>query len=311
MKFKIEIGCVGSAILLLLASAWIPFIGPFFSLLTPLPFLYYSAKLGLHQGLKIVAITLLVVGLITRIAGFPQIVFFCLEFSLLGVIISEIYRRKFTFGFTIFLGTVLMLLLGAIILFLIGLSRKMGPLEVILDYFQNNLMEIIQSYEKMGLDQEKVLQFRQFSKALTDMIKKIYPSLMIIGTGCVVWVNVIISKPLFSIGNLQYPDFDPMDRWRAPELMVWGVIAAGFALFLPLTSIKFLAINALIVMVIIYVFQGLSVVLFFFNKFNIPNWIRFGLYFLFIFQQVFLIGLAIAGFFDQWIDFRKIQKIAQ
>ena len=126
-----------------------------------------------------------------------------------------------------------MLLLGAAILFFIGLSMRMGPLELILSYFQNNLTETIKAYEKMGMDQEKVLQLQEFSKALTNIIIKIYPSIVIIGTGCVVWVNVIVSRPLFRMGSLKYPDFGPMDQWQAPEFMVWGVIAAGFSLFLP------------------------------------------------------------------------------
>ena len=310
MKLTNEMGCVGAAILLLLASAWIPFIGPFFSLLTPLPFLYYSTKSGLNQGLKIVAITLLAMGLITKILGYPQTVFFGLELGLLGLIISEMYRRKFTLGFTILGGTSLMLLLGAAILFFIGLSMRMGPLELILSYFQNNLTETIKAYEKMGMDQEKVLQLQEFSKALTNIIIKIYPSIVIIGTGCVVWVNVIVSRPLFRMGSLKYPDFGPMDQWQAPEFMVWGVIAAGFSLFLPSSGIKLLGINSLIVMSIIYAFHGLSIVIFFLNKYTVPRWIRFGIYFLIFFQQIFLLVLAIAGFFDQWIDFRKIHKTA-
>ena len=121
-------------------------------------------------------------------------------------------------------------------------------------------------------------------------------------------MNVVISKPLFRIGNLEYPAFGPLDQWQAPELMVWGVIAAGFASFLLKGIVQILAINALIVMVVIYVFHGISIVLFFLKKYNAPSWIRFGIYFLLIFQQIFLLGLAIAGLFDQWIDFRKIRK---
>jgi uncharacterized protein YybS (DUF2232 family) len=90
--------------------------------------------------------------------------------------------------------------------------------------------------------------------------------------------------------------------------MVWGVIAAGFALFFPIASIRLLAINSLIVMSVIYVFHGLSIVLFFFNKYRVPKWARFGSYILIVFQQIFLVGLAFAGLFDQWIDFRKIHK---
>jgi uncharacterized protein YybS (DUF2232 family) len=306
MKVQDVLGCAASAIVLLLASALIPLVGPVFSLLTPLPFLYYSTKLGLYQGAKVVFITILVIGLVAKLAGYPQIIFLCVEFSLLGLIISETFRREFTIGFSIFWGTVLMLIIGTVILGLIGLNRNMGPLALILDYFQNNVKATVQSYESMGWDQEKILQFQEYLKILVQVISKVYPALMIVGTGFVVWINIIISRPLFRLVNLNCPHFDPMDRWHAPELMVWGVIAAGFSLFLSLPVVKLIAINGLIVMLAIYVFHGLSILLFFLNKYRVPSWLRIGIYFLIFFQQIFLIVLAMAGLFDQWIDIRKI-----
>lgn len=307
MKLTDVIGCVGSAILLLLASAWIPFVGPFFSLLTPLPFLYWSTKLGRLQGVKIAAITLLLVGVITRVVGFPELFFFGLEFTLLGLAISELYKRNFTFGLTVFWGTIIMLFVGSFFLFLTALSKNMGPLEMVLEYFQNNLKETIRAYESLGLDQETILQLQEYSKVLTRIITAVYPALLIVGTGFVVWLNVIISKPLFRMGSLEYPDFGQVDRWQSPEHLVWVVIVSGFALFLTEGSIKLLAINALMVIAAIYVFHGLSIILFFFNKYHVSRWIRFGGYLLIVFQQVFLVGLAVAGLFDQWVDFRKIK----
>jgi uncharacterized protein YybS (DUF2232 family) len=308
MKMTDLLGCVSASLLLLMTSVWIPFIGPFFSLLTPLPFLYYTSKLGPREGVKIVGITLALVGVISYGTGTFQLAFFCLEFSLLGFFISEIYRRGFTFGLTILWGTGAMLLVGAAFLLLIGLSQNMGPLELLRHHFQGNLEETIRMYEDTGLDQEKITQVRAWAKAVMDMIMRIYPALLIIGTGFMVWVNVVISRPLFRIGGLKYPDFGPMDRWQAPDHMVWALILAGFASFLPSTGIRWLAINTLLVLVVIYFFHGLSILLFFLNKYHIALWIRIGIYVLILFQWVFMVILALAGLFDQWIDFRKIHK---
>ena len=311
MKLTDVMGCVGPVILLLFAFVWIPFIGPFFSLLIPLPFLYYATKLGLRDGLKITAVTLLIVGLISKLAGYPQIVIFCLEFGLVGLILSEIYRRKYTLGFTMLWGTCATLVIGAVFLSLIAFSQNMGPMEMILGFFQDNLRETIRAYEEAGLEPEKVAHLQEFGKILTNILSKIYPALSIVGSALVVYIALVISKPLFRLGNLPYPDFIPMDQWQSPELMVWGVIAAGFALFLPIGGIRFLAINGLIVMAVIYVFHGLAIMLFFFNKYRVPHWVRFGTYLLIIFQQIFWIVLAMAGLFDQWIDLRKIHKRAK
>jgi uncharacterized protein YybS (DUF2232 family) len=292
---------------LLIASGWVPFAGPFLSLLTPLPFLYYTAKFGLREGVKALVICLLAVGLIGNLSGFSQAVFLCLEFGLLGLIISEIYRRKLTIGRTLLWGTGLMLLLGFVILTGVGLTKNMGPIELVLGYLQSNLKGTVDVYEHMGGGQEKAVQLRQFAKALMEIITRIYPSLVIIGTGFVVWLNVVLSRHVFRLGNLPYPQFASTDRWWAPEYMVWGVIAAGFSLFLPVSGIRWVSINVLIVLLTVYVFHGLSIVLFFLNKYRVPSWIRLGVYFLIVFQQIFLFLLALAGLFDQWIDFRKIR----
>lgn len=304
-------GCAGPVILLLFAATWIPFVGPFFIFLIPLPFLYYATKLGLRDGLKIAAVTLLIVGLIAKLAGYPQIIIFCFEFGLVGLILSEIYRRKYTLGFTMFWGTCATLIIGAVFLTLIAFSQKMGPIEMILGYFQDNLRAMIRAYEEMGLEPEKVAQLKEYGKTLTHILAMIYPALSIIGSGLVVYIAVVLSKPLFRLGSIQYPDFAPMGQWESHDLLVWGVIAAGFALFLSTGGIRFVAINGLIVMGVIYVFHGLAIVLFFFNKYNVPHWVRFGVYILILFQQIFWIVLALAGLFDQWIDFRKIHKRAR
>jgi uncharacterized protein YybS (DUF2232 family) len=298
---------VVTATVLLLASGWVPFAGPFLSLLTPLPFLYYSAKFGLREGGKALLVCLLAVGIIGNVAGFPQVVFLCLELGLLGLMISEIYRRKLTLGSTVLWGTGLMLLLGFVILTGVGLTKNMGPIELVLGYLQSNLKGTVDVYEQMGGGQEKAVQLRQFARALMEIIARIYPSLVVVGTGFVVWLNVVLSRHVFRLGNLPYPEFGPTDRWWAPEYMVWGVIAAGFSLFLPVGAIRWAAINALIVLLSVYVFHGLSIVLFFLNKYRVPSWIRLGVYFLILFQQIFLFLLALAGLFDQWIDFRKIR----
>ena len=303
-------GCAGSVIFLLFISAWIPFVGPFFSLLLPLPFLFYSSKLGFNQGLITGLIALFIVGFFARLAGYSRVILFCLEFGIVGLIIAEIFRREFSFGRTIFWGTVLMLFVGMVFLFFIGMTRGLSPFELVLNYFQTNLNKTFGLYEDMGLEPDKAFQLKEFGKAVRDLLSKIYPSLIIVGTGFVIWLNVVVSRPIFRIGKIKYPNLGKTDRWHAPEFLVWGVIIAGFALFFPVTGIKFVALNALIVFSVIYVFHGLSIVMFFFNKHRVPLWIRIGVYVFIVIQQMFLILLALAGLFDQWIDFRKIHKKA-
>ncbi|MFH1082332.1 MAG: YybS family protein [Pseudomonadota bacterium] len=310
MKITDVLGCVCGAACLLLASTLIPFIGPFFSLLTPLPFLYYSARLGLYEGMKLAVVAICAIGVIAYIAGYTHITLLVLEFSIIGIGLSELFRKNLSLGNTIFLATLFMVLLGSGLLFIIGLSRNMGPIEMVLKYLGDHLSATVKTYEDANVGNQNALELKEYARVFMATISQIYPSLIIIGTGFALWLNVVIAKPLFKKRNLEYPDFVPMDRWQAPDNLVWGLIVAGFALFVSSGSIEFLAINTLIVILAIYLFHGLSIIVFFLNKYKVPSWIRLGIYFLIMVQQLFLAVLTFAGLFDQWVDFRKIHRRA-
>jgi len=302
------LGCVCWAIFLLLVSAWTPIFGPFFSLLTPLPFLYYSIKFGPYQAMKLVIFTALIIAIIANLLGQLRIILVLLEFSALGLVLAEFFRRNISFGYTILLATVFMLLLGMGSLFFIGLNRDMSISEMLINYFDNNIQATFKTYQEVAINNKTELQLASLKKAFISIISKIYPSLIIIGAGFTVWFNIVISKPFFELRNLNYPDFGPLDRWKTQDQLVWGGIVAGVVLFLSSGYFSFIAINVLIVIMVIYLFHGISIVLFYLNKYHIPSWVRIGVYLLIIVQHFFLAILALMGLFDQWMDFRKIHK---
>ncbi len=299
---------MGWAALILFASVSLPIVGPFISLLTPIPFLYYATKLGFYRGLKLAVAVVFFISLVSRFLGQPQIILFSLEFSALGIALSEVFRRKYSIGYTLAVGTLSMVLVGIACLFLVGLFRHMGPFEMVQSYLTTNLNEALKMYKGMGLEQGKAVEIQTYGKALINTIARIYPALLIVGSGFVVWLNVILGRHVLRWAGLEYPLFSDADRWQAPEIMIWGLIAAGFSLFLRLDVIRLLAMNGLIVMMTVYLFQGISILIFFLNKHNAPTWMRGIIWFLLLFQQIFLLAVAMVGVFDQWVDFRKIRK---
>ena len=221
MKITDVLGCVGWAFLFLLAGSWIPFLGPFLSLLTPLPFLFYSVKLDFLRGLELTAVSVLTLGLIAQLLGRPQVILFTLEFGIVGLALSECYRRKYSFGYTVLFGTLIMLGIGFFSLFFVALSKNMGPFEMVLTYVQGNLDETLKSYEQLGMGQEQASELQFYGKILLDVIRKIYPALMIVGTGFIVWLNVALSLPLLRIRKLNGARFrsnGPLAGAGAPGL---------------------------------------------------------------------------------------------
>ena len=118
------LGCAGSVIFALFAYKWIPLFGPFLSLLIPLPFLFYLSKLGLNEGIKVCLVALLITGFAAKLLGEPQLVFLCLELGIEGFLLCVLFRREYSYSLTIFLGTLLMLLLGSVFMLYVALQRE-------------------------------------------------------------------------------------------------------------------------------------------------------------------------------------------
>ncbi|SPD75948.1 conserved membrane hypothetical protein [uncultured Desulfobacterium sp.] len=305
MNKKDVMGCLGGAGFLFLCSAYFPLFGPLFCLLTPAPFLYYSTKLGLKNGIKLAFLTIVLAGIAGILIGYPQAILFCVELSALGLVLAEIFRRRFTLGQTILFASLFLILMSMGHLFILGLSKGVDPFELLVNYLNGQVKQTITAYEEMGVPGEDLVELESYARVFVNTV---YPSLMIVGTGFTVWLNVVVARPLFTRGNLKYPDFVPMDRWETPEPLIWGVIVSGFSLFLLPGVIRSLAANVMIVLMAIYLFHGVSIIAFFLHKYRLPLWIRIGIYLLIIIQQLFLVLLALAGVFDQWVDFRKLHR---
>ena len=100
-----------------------------------------------------------------------------------------------------------------------------------------------------------------------------------------------------------------MREWKAPEQLVWALIACGFILFIPgLSSIRNIAVNLLLVIGAFYFAQGLAVIGFFFAKNKVPRFLRGLTYVLIVFQQIFTLLVVGLGLFDLWGDFRRLRK---
>lgn len=311
MSSKDVLGCIGWSAFFMMASLWIPIFGPFVSLFTPLPFLYYATKLGLRQGITLAVPAVAAVGLFGHLMGHPQIFLFCLELSLLGLALSEILRRRWGFGRALLAGTAFMSGLGCLFLVFGALSKGVGPLELVEEYLRGSLNGALGVFERLEPNSERALEARAYGDAVLGVVMRIVPALAVLGTGLVVSLNIMLSRPLFRFGGLPLPELGSLDRWKAPEMLVWGLISSGFALFFFSGAIKWIGLNVLMIIMAVYLIQGFSILLFFLNKYRVPPWIRIGIYFVIAFQQLFFVVLSAAGLFDQWIDFRKIGKESQ
>jgi len=164
-------------------------------------------------------------------------------------------------------------------------------------------------YREIDASEEKIEILARSLEGILYLMLRIIPAIVIVTTLFVVWSNLLLARSLLRSKELFCPDFGKLNQWKAPEHLIWVAIASGGLLLFAHPGIKMLGINGLIVIMMIYFFQGIAIVSFYFEKKQFPKVLRAILYGLIAMQQLLLLVVIAVGFFDVWIDFRRTRKV--
>ena len=300
------INAVIITILIFAVAVFFPIIGFFCALFIPLPIFFYHSKLGRHTGAIIAilafSVMLFIIGRVSI-----DVVFFG-GLILIGFVLGELVRFNFSIEKTVTYACGSVLLAGFVGMLVLGSLTSKGIYQLLSEYVANNLELSLAIYQNMGMSEENIQLLASSLDKIQYVLVRIIPSLVAASTLFVVWSNLLMAKALLVKKALFYPDFGPLSLWKAPEYLVWGVIACGLVLFLPSTGFKILGINGLLIFMTIYFFQGIAIVSFFFERKGFPRILRFFLYSLIALQQILLLAVIGLGFFDMWLNFRKLGK---
>lgn len=290
--------------LIFTASTYLPIIGFFFSLFIPLPILFYRSKLGRTTGIIVYILSIII--MIVMTGSISLDIFFFAELLLLGFVLSELFEMRLSIEKIISYACASVLITGIVILFFYSNLSNTGIYTLASEYISRNLELTMAMYESMGVPEESIHVISNSMEKILYVLIRIIPAMLISLTLFVSWTSLLIAKPLFKAKNIFFPDFDSLKLWKAPEFMVWLFIGCAVMLILPENSFKILGLNGLIILLTIYFFQGIAIVSFYFEKKNVPRIFRIFLYSVLALQQLVLLSVIGLGFFDMWINFRKL-----
>ena len=299
---------IGVAItsILLAGSIYMPVIGFFCALFIPLPVFFYRAKLGRKAGMIVPVLSIiLIMGVLS--SGLLIENLFLIKLLLLGFVLSEIVELNLSVEKTILYACCAVLLAGLFVLFFLSGVYDIRIVDMVNDYVAKNLELTLDLYKNMGVSEENVFILTNALEHIQYIIVRIIPALAIISTLFITWASLLLAKPIFKAKNLFYPDFGSLNLWKAPEYLVWGVIGCGLMLILPDQGIKILGLNGMIIFMIIYFFAGIAIVSFYFEKKNFSRILKFLLYSIIGLQKLALFFVIGLGFFDIWLNFRKLK----
>ena len=277
----------------------------FFAFIAPLPLFLLSFKDKFRTSfLALLANSILVF----YYFGFSLGLFITLYLFSVGLFFPFLIRRsgKIELSFLVtFLYLITLIFVGY---FFYAHQAKMGLVEF--THFQ--LSQGLDFFSNPPKDPSNTELFRQMSTSIANATKEIgskelllkeamtiLPSRIMITLFLNIWINLVFASRLVK-GVI------PDAFWssvRLPELLVWPTLICGALSIWSDHALYYIALNGLTLLLVIYAFQGMSILSFFMNHYKIFGFGRGLLFFFVIFIATpFVLSL---GFFDLWFDFRK------
>jgi len=171
----------------------------------------------------------------------------------------------------------------------------------------SSLKQAVALYEKGGVTGEELELIKRSMSTAADLLQRLYPALVTVMLVVIAGVNLVLLRKSTakSALNLAIDDFS---TFRNPDLLVWILIAAGSSLLLPVSPVTTPLLNLLLIVIMLYFFQGMAVISALFTKHSVSNLLRILLYIMLIIQPYLLALVAGIGLFDLWVDFRTPKK---
>ncbi|MEN8211024.1 MAG: DUF2232 domain-containing protein [Thermodesulfobacteriota bacterium] len=281
-----------------------PLIGVFAWMFLPLPVLFYRLKAGRNPGIIIIAASLVV--LIISTSNFALNTLYFGSLLMTGFFLGEFIEQHLSIEKIILYTGFAVLSICVMILFFYSLTFTEGIGQLISNYvvrYQDLSTRLfshsVELYPEIKVDQ-------QMLEKASSLLVSAFPAIFINSYLTMVWLNILSIRKLLQKKGIIVKSIENLNRWKAPEYMVFGLIGLSVLMFFPMGVITILALNCLIILMFVYFFQGIAVVSFFFQKKSAPFALRFFFYILIAIQPLFMFLVIGFGLFDTWFNFRKL-----
>lgn len=297
------LGMAGSFVLFA-AYLVIPPAGIFSGLLAPFPAAYCRFRYGRPTA---VIVIFGVTAAMSALFGVAAGIFYLVQCGLIALMMSELLLRGFSATRSIVWTTAanLVLLSGAIVFFTMSTGQSVHLLAVA--EIQKSVAQAIAIYEKSGIKGDELVALKQAMSSAADLVIRLYPALVTISLIAMAGCNLALLRR-FAAGFSQTLTIGLFRDYRNPDVLVWGLIAAGFAQLAADPVITTPALNVLAILVVLYFLQGLAVLYTVIARQNIAGVLRVGLHIMLVLQPYLAALIATLGIFDLWGDFRTPRK---
>jgi len=295
---------LASSIFLFVSGLSLPPLGILLFPFVVQPVLMFGLKYGVGGGLGVLAVAIIVLAFLAT----EEIALIYGIFAVMaGLLLAALGRVRVIEYLVVGIAAAVTTMTAGLMFYFYGSWAAM--FRDLRETLAQQLASAVRMQEKMGLPQAGLEKLQEQTPQMIGIMLQVLPALLLLSFAFIVLINILYLGRRFPERRGQWFTLHFLREWKGPEALVWGLIACGFALFVPgLGWLWAIALNLLLVIGACYFAQGLAVIAFFFHKNNVPRFLRGLTYVLIVFQQIFTLLVVGLGLFDLWGDFRRLRK---
>jgi hypothetical protein len=243
---------LASSVFLFMGGLMLPPLGVILFPFVAQPILVFGMNYGIAAGLGLVCLAVFVLAVF---AG-EELAFVYAIFALMaGLLLKLLGRLKEIEYLVVGIAGMLFAAAGSLLLYFFGSWSAM------IQEFRRSISQQIASamamHEKMGFPSESLQLLKEQSPQLIETMLQILPALVFLGMAFMVLINILLLCRRFPARRAEWLSVAQLREWKAPDLLVWGLIACGFSLFVPgLETVRVAALNILLLLAACYFAQG-------------------------------------------------------
>lgn len=296
------------AILFAFLSVYVPVLGVFINLIWPVPIIL----LGVRHGLKYSLLATVASGILIALLIHPlQALSVAIGFGFIGIMLGYALKQTFSPFKTLFYGAVVSLLSKGLVLFISSWVMGVNPLNFDMETMRQGLDEALEMYRSFGMTEEQLGSVKTTFNTVLEILPLILPSGFILASLVDTYLNFWLARKVLGKLGFTVEGFPPFKEWSLPMAMNWFFFASLALVYLgqvqEIEILRTIGLNLQILTVILLLTQGLALIYFLADKYNLSRFLRGLILFMILTNGLFTELTVLAGAVEIIIDYRKLR----
>ena len=281
------------------------------SIIIPIPLLLLVYRQGFQYGILAAIAAALISSLVAGhvFSGLSIIIW-----GFVGVALGMALREKFSFPRLMLVGIISNLVVIGLNFLLYSLIIGGSVLTDLLNMFVQSIDQAIQMSESLGVQGEALQQYEAMKTFLPILLRVGLPSMLLVYAVSMSYLNLAIGRAVLRrLGDHNMPWMLPFSQWRLPGyfglIFGFGLITTSISLGTDLPEwLQFLGLNSFLLSFYAYAVAAISLAWYYFQKKNVPTFLRVVLIFMLFTMQFLLMALVFLAVIDGFFDFRRLMS---